>query len=120
MTGSRRRRKTIRSATAELLGGLGTTSADVAATLELAGVRGVRRSGTSCAIARYLNAVMAADPEVLGVMVSCEGVTVSVRQWWSPDIMVPVPAPIRQFIRQFDSGDFCALVADRDRELRPQ
>ncbi len=62
---------------------------------------------------------MVADPEVQDVMVSCEGVTVSARQWWSPDIMVPVPTPVRQFIRQFDSGDFSALVADRDRELRP-
>ena len=119
MSGSRRRRKTIRSATVGLLGGLGRTSTDVASTLESAGVRGVPRSGTSCAVARYLNAVMAADPEVQGVMVSCEGVTVSVRQWWSPDIMVPVPAPVRQFIRQFDSGDFSGLVGDRHSELRP-
>jgi hypothetical protein len=119
MTGSRRRRKTIRSATVELLGGLGPTSTDVAATLESAGVRGVPRSGTSCAVARYLNAVMAADPEVQGVMVSCEGVTVSVRQWWFPDILVPVPTPVRHFIRQFDSGDFSGLVAERDAELRP-
>jgi hypothetical protein len=52
-------------------------------------------------------------------MVSCEGVTVSVRQWWSPDILVAVPAPVRQFIRLFDSGAFSALVADRDRDLRP-
>jgi hypothetical protein len=63
---------------------------------------------------------MAADPEVLGVTVSCEGVTVSVRQWWSPDIQVPVPTPVQHFIRQFDSGDFSALVADQDRQFRPQ
>jgi hypothetical protein len=86
--------------------------------LESAGVRGVPRNGTSCAIARYLNAVMAVDGEVHGVMVSCEGVTVSVRQWWSPDILVPVPPPVRQFIQQFDSGDFSTLVTDRDSELR--
>jgi hypothetical protein len=103
----------------ELLVGLGPTSTDVAATLASSGVRGLPRSGTSCAIARYLHAVMAVDPEIQGFIVSCEGVTVSVRQWWSPDIMVPVPAPVRQFIRQFDSGDFPALVADRDPELRP-
>jgi hypothetical protein len=119
MTGSRRRRKIIRSATAELLGGLGPTAAAVASRLESAGVRGVPRSGTACAIARYLNAVMAADPAVQGVMVSCEGVTISVPKWWSPDILVPVPAPIRQFIRQFDSGDFSALVVDRKHEVRP-
>jgi hypothetical protein len=119
MTRSRRRRKNIRSATAELLGGLGPTSTDVASALESAGVRGIPRSGTSCAVARYLNAVMAVDPEVQGVIVSCEGVNISVRQWWSPDILVPVPAPVRQFIRQFDSGDFSTLVANRDSQLRP-
>jgi hypothetical protein len=108
------RRRTIRSATGELLGRLGPTTADVAATLESAGVRGVPRSGTSCAVAHYLHAVMAADPEVQSIMVSSEGVTVSVRQWWSADILVPVPGPVRQFIRQFDSGDFASLVADRD------
>jgi len=120
MTGSTHRRRTIRLATAELLDGLGPAPIDVASTLQSAGVRGIRRSGTSCAIARYLNAVMTSDPDVQGVMVSCEGVTVSVRQWWSPDILVPVPAPVRQFIRQFDSGDFSALVANRNSELRPQ
>jgi hypothetical protein len=61
---------------------------------------------------------MAADTEVQGVVVSCDGVAVSVRQWWSPDILVPVPAPVRQFIRQFDSGDFSTLVTDPDSELR--
>jgi hypothetical protein len=118
MTGWRGRRNTIRSATAELLGALGRTSTDVASRLQSAGVRGIPRSGTSCAVARYLNAVMAADPDVHGVMVSCDGVTVAVRRWWSPHILVAAPAPVRQFIRQFDSGDFPALVADRDRELR--
>ena len=119
MTGSRRRRQTIRSATVELLGDLGPTSDDVASRLHSAGVQGVPRSGTSCAIARYLHAVMAADPQVQGIMVSCEGVTVSVRQWWSPDILVLVPAAVRQFIRQFDSGDFSELVADQHREPQP-
>jgi hypothetical protein len=118
MTGSRRRRRTIRSATTGLLEDLGPTSTAVATTLELAGVRGVPRNGTSCAIARYLNAVMAVDSEVQGVVVSCEGVTVSVQQWWSPDILVPVPPPVRHFIRQFDSGDFSTLVTDPDKEVR--
>jgi len=116
MTGSRRRRQTIRSATAELLGDLGPTPVDVASRLHSAGVQGIPRSGTSCAIARYLHAVMAADPQVQGVMVNCEGVTVSVRRWWSPDILVLVPAAVRQFIRQFDSGDFSELVANQNRE----
>jgi hypothetical protein len=59
---------------------------------------------------------MAADPEVQGVMVSSEGVTISVRRWWSADILVPVPSPVRQFIRQFDGGDFATLVANRESE----
>ena len=91
---------------------LGTTTAEVAGTLESAGVRGVPRSGTSCAVARYL----AADPEVQSVMVSSEGVSISVRRWWSADILVPVPAPVRQFIRHFDSGDFATLIAERNGE----
>jgi hypothetical protein len=110
------RRSIIRSATADLLGRLGGTTADVAATLEAAGVRGVPRSGTSCAVARYLHAVMAADPEVRCLVVSSEGVSISVRQWWSADVLVPVPGPVRQFIRQFDSGGFATLVAERDGE----
>ena len=115
MRGSTRRRS-IRSATADLLSRLGTTTAEVAATLESAGVRGVPRSGTSCAIARYLHAVMAAEPEVQSVMVSSEGVSISIRRWWSADIVVPVPAPVRQFIRHFDSGDFATLIAERHGE----
>jgi hypothetical protein len=110
----------MRSATADLLSRLGATTADVAATLESAGVRGVPRSGTSCAVARYLHAVMAADPEVRSVVVSSEGVSISVRPWWLADIQVAVPEPVRQFIRQFDSGAFATLVADRNGEhLRP-
>jgi hypothetical protein len=113
MRGSTRRR-TIRSATADLLGRLGTSTAEVAATLESAGVRGVPRSGTSCAVARYLHAVMAADPAVQSVVVSSEGVSISVRRWWLTDILVPVPGPVGQFIRQFDSGDFSTLVVERE------
>jgi hypothetical protein len=112
MKGSTRRRS-LRSATGELLGQLGPTTADVAATLESSGVRGVPRSGTSCVIARYLNAVMAADPQVQSIMVSSEGVTIAVNRWWAADVLVPVPKSVRQFIRQFDGGDYAHLVAER-------
>jgi hypothetical protein len=118
MKGSTRRRS-LRSATGELLGQLGPTTADVAASLESAGVRGVPRSGNSCVIARYLNAVMAADPEVRSIMVSSEGVTVSVKRWWAADVLVPAPKAVRQFIRHFDSGDYANLVAERT-EASPQ
>jgi hypothetical protein len=59
---------------------------------------------------------MAADPEVQALMVSSEGVTISVRRWWSADILVPVPGPVRQFIRQFDNGEFAHLVAEGNSE----
>jgi hypothetical protein len=62
---------------------------------------------------------MGADPDVQTVMVSCEGVTISVRQWWAADVIVPVPAPVRQFIRQFDDGEFAALMAERESVQQP-
>ena len=93
MTRARKERGALRSETGQLLKDLGSTADTVAGNLETAGVKGVPGSGTGCAVARYLNAVMASDPRLGPISVNNEAVTIFGRHWWTPPVVVPVPPP---------------------------
>jgi len=90
---------------------LGGSAEAVAKELETAGVKGVPGSGTGCAIARYVNAVMGSDPRLGPITVSNEAVTILGRHWWTPPVIVPVPLAVRSFIVRFDREDFASLTA---------
>ena len=91
MSRARDERAALRAETTDLLQDLGPTADAVAVRLESAGVKGVPGSGTGCAVARYINAVMASDPRLGPITVSNEAVTLLGRHWWSPPVIVAVP-----------------------------
>jgi hypothetical protein len=111
MSRARDERAALRAETTQLLQDLGGSAEEVAAHLESAGVKGIPGSGTGCAVARYINAVMASDPRLGPITVSNEAVTILGRHWWTPPVIVPVPLPVRSFIVRFDREDFVSLTA---------
>ncbi len=111
MSRAREERGALRAETTRLLNDLGGSAEIVATKLESTGVKGVPGSGTGCAIARYVNAVMASDSRLGPITVSNEAVTILGRHWWTPPVIVPVPLPVRSFIVRFDREDFASLTA---------
>jgi hypothetical protein len=110
MTRARKERGAVRSQTSHLLKDLGPTADAVATHLETAGVKGVPGSGTGCAVARYLNAVMSSDSRLGPISVNNEAVTIFGRHWWTPPVVVAVPPPVRGFIVRFDREEFHGLA----------
>ena len=110
MSRAKEERAALRAQTTELLSHLGSNAEGVASQLEAAGVKGVPGSGTGCAVARYVNAVMASDPRIGPINVNDEAVTIFGRHWWTRPVIVPVPAPVRSFILRFDRDEFRHLA----------
>jgi hypothetical protein len=110
MSRAREERAALRAQTSQLLRNLGPTADAVAGELETAGVKGVPGSGTGCAVARYVNAIIASDPRLGSINVNDEAVTIFGRHWWKPPVVVPVPPAVRGFIVQFDRGGFRHLA----------
>jgi hypothetical protein len=110
MSRARDERAALKAQTTQLLKDLGSTSEGVAGQLETAGVKGVPGSGTGCAIARYVNAVMGSDPRLGPINVNNEAVTIFGRHWWTRPVIVPVPPPVRGFIIRFDRDEFRSLA----------
>jgi hypothetical protein len=54
---------------------------------------------------------MASDPRFGPISVSNEAVTILGRHWWTPPVVVSVPAAVRSFIVRFDREDFRNLTA---------
>jgi hypothetical protein len=120
MSRAKEERAALRAQTTELLNNLGPNAEAVAGRLESAGVKGVPGSGTGCAVARYVNAVMASDPRIGPINVNDEAVTIFGRHWWTRPVIVPVPAGVRSFILRFDRDEFRHLaVAPGSRRNRP-
>jgi hypothetical protein len=120
MSRAREERAALRAQTTQLLHDLGPTADSVAAGLEAAGVKGVPGSGTGCAVARYLNAVMASDSRLGPINVNDEAVTVFGRHWWRRPVIVSVPAPVRGFIIRFDRKEFRNLIATPGGSRKPE
>lgn len=87
---------------------LGTSPAEVAASLQAAGVRGRPGESLDCAVARYLNAVVGGERRVRDVNVSES--FARVRRRWRTAVTVPLPSGTRAFVREFDHGAFPELV----------
>jgi hypothetical protein len=103
MAGSPRRGSAIRGAVSSLLAELGTSEGDVTRSLADAGVAGNRGDPRDCAVARYLNAIVGAEPDINSVSVGRSVVWMS-RRGLRPAVRVSIPAPVRQFIMAFDAG----------------
>jgi len=106
--------RTLKRQVEAFLVGLGSSDAEVAARLSREGVRGVPGDPDDCAVAVYLDAVLAADPQVRSVKVA--GTAAAVYRHWRRRISVPLPEPTRVFIGGFDKGRFPGLVRASDVE----
>ncbi len=92
-----------------LLQGLGRDPDEVASTLRAAGVQGVPRSNTSCAVAVYASAVMEADPRIRSVAVGpCTLVLSLIKEDGRPGgkLTVQLPKPVRAFVDGFDASRY--------------
>jgi hypothetical protein len=106
----RSERATVRRQTEQLLGNLGGSPGQVAATLAGSAVRGVPANSRECAVAVYLGAVVGADTRVRGVKVCKSEVLVERTGWWRRSVVVPLPTSVRQFIAAFDARTYPELV----------
>jgi hypothetical protein len=104
-------RSQLRGQLNKLLNNLGSTDADIAATLSFAGVKGIPGSSRDSAMARYLNAVVAFDPRVAAVSVTSTRIAVACRHWWVRDLIMPTPPSVSSFLVRFDRRDFADLLA---------
>ncbi|MBV8464079.1 MAG: hypothetical protein JO368_12340 [Acidimicrobiales bacterium] len=114
----------LKRETGDLLTGLGATPEQVARSLAAAGVEGLPRSNRSCAIARYLTAVMGGEPSVRAVAVGpCSLMIHMVRPRDGKPagrLLVQLPKPVRQFVAAFDAGDYPELERGTSgTEVRP-
>ena len=112
-------RRQIEQRVTSLLQSLGDDADAVAATLAWEGVTGFRSQSRNCAIARYLGAVVGADPGVGVITVTQTAVCISGIHWWSPKVRRSLPHAIRQFIIGFDTGRYPQLVAPGSERARP-
>jgi hypothetical protein len=104
-----RDRRSLRRSLEELVQGFGTTADGVADSLSALGVRGTPGDVTGCAIARYMQAVVGAEPSVSEVMVSEHKLRVT-RKWGRFPITVNLPRAVTAFVRDFDAGSYPQLV----------
>jgi hypothetical protein len=96
-----------------LLEGLGHDSDEVASSLEAAGVQGVPKSNTSCAIALYASAVMKADPRIKSVAVGpCTLILTLLKEDGRPGgkLTVQLPKPVRGFVDEFDAAHYPTVL----------
>ena len=104
----------IRRRAHALLEGLGSNPGEVAESLHAAGVQGVPRSNSSCAIAVYTAALLKTDPRIRSVAVGpCSLVLTLV----SPDdarpagrLAVQLPKAVRGFVTGFDDQQYPEVI----------
>lgn len=97
-----------------LLESLGRSPDEVADSLRVAGVHGVPRSNSSCAIALYTAALMRTDPRIRSVAVGpCSLVITLVHPTDSRPggrLAVQLPKPVRGFVAGFDAQQFPEVI----------
>ena len=97
-----------------LLEGLGHDPDEVAGSLEAAGVHGVPRSNSSCAIALYTAALMKVDPRIRSVAVGPCSLVITLT---NPDdgrpagkLAVQLPKAVRGFVTGFDDQRYPEII----------
>jgi hypothetical protein len=105
----RRERWDLRRAVKSLMKSLGPSPSEVASNLADAHVVGVPRHPASCAIARYLSAVVGSEPSVRSVWVYGSSVRLECGSRLLA-LRIRLPEPVSAFIRAFDSGCYPRLI----------
>ncbi len=112
----------IKRQTSGLLAGLGDNPDQVAETLQSNGVHGVPRDNRSCAVARYMSAVVGSDPSIRSVTVGPCSVMLSLVR---PDdnrpagrLQIQLPKPVRDFVAAFDASQYPMVTQDPQPEQR--
>ncbi len=108
--GSIAERRALRGQTRQLLTALGDNADQVASSLAAEGVHGRAHSPQGCAVAVYLQAVVAADRRVRSVIVTSTRLGLKPESRRSPLIVVPLPRAVRQFVAAFDAEKFPQLL----------
>ena len=101
-----------RRATA-LLESLGHDPDEVATALEVAGVKGVPRSNSACAVALYASAVMKTDPRIKAVAIGpCTMILTLLKGDGRPGgrLIVQLPRPVRGFVDRFDTAHYPSVL----------
>ncbi|HZM53924.1 MAG TPA: hypothetical protein VFC03_02740 [Acidimicrobiales bacterium] len=105
-----------------LLDGLGKSPDEVAASLHAAGVQGVPKSNSSCAIALYAAALMKADPRVRSVAVGPCSLMINLAKPRDSRpggrLSVQLPKPVRGFVAAFDARQYPMVVRDQSADLK--
>ncbi len=103
----------LKKETMGVLGGLGQTSDEVAASLQVANVRGVPKDNRSCALAVYLTSIMGSEPQIRSVTVGhCSLLVDLIGQDQRPagHLLVQLPKAVRQFVAAFDAFRYPAVT----------
>jgi hypothetical protein len=93
---------------------LGDSPPRIADRLGAEGVQGVPGVSNECALARYLQAVIATEQSVESVAVFERSLRIR-RSGFHPPVFVILPNAASTFVRQFDTGIFPQLVDRRGR-----
>jgi hypothetical protein len=105
-----------------LLNGLGKSPDEVAAALHAAGVQGVPKSNSSCAIALYAAALMRTDPRVRSVAVGPCSLTINLTKPTDSRpggrLSVQLPKPVRGFVAAFDARQYPMVVREQSAHLK--
>ena len=105
-----------------LLNGLGKSPDEVAAALQAAGVQGVPKSNSSCAIALYAAALMKTDLRVRSVAVGpCSLMINLIKPTDSRPggrLSVQLPKPVRGFVAAFDARQYPMVIREQSASLK--
>jgi hypothetical protein len=111
---TRSERAVLKQEVSVLLDQLGTTPEGVAESLHRAGVRGDPFLVSRCPVARYLHAVVGAEPNVGKIKVGLYKAVINGPRWWRP-MTVGLPLQVRLFVLGFDRGQFPQLLTQSKR-----
>lgn len=110
-------RRELRERMSQLIGGLGQSERQVALSLRGYGARGVPRDGRGCVLARYLNAVVGADPEVRSLTVLVDCLSIGLARRCRPAVVVLLPEPLSRFVAGFDDYAYPELISTTKGDL---
>jgi hypothetical protein len=106
-------RSEIRRSTERLLRGLGQNVSEVADSTVIVAVTGQSKNPEGRPVARYINAVVGADPRIRSVTVLRKIIHIRLRRRISPPIIIRLPKALREFTAAFDAECFPQLVTMR-------
>jgi hypothetical protein len=110
----------IKRQTSGLLAELGNSPDEVAETLASNGVHGVPRDNHSCAVARYVSAVVGSEPSIRSVAVGpCSMMISLVRPGDNRPagrLHVQLPKPVRDFVAAFDARQYPMVTQEASSE----